>query len=542
MLHLMSAIRLHRFWLISSVYVCLIAASQIMPCALAQENPGQIAEQAKAVFKKRCVSCHSQSQSRGGLDMTTLDSVLAGSTSGSVVERGKPAESLVYTLAAHIDAPKMPPNAPRIPERELKAISTWIESLKADNSPVLDKASMTAADSSALAPVNQVRDGLVPIAPLPGPLCITAMAHSGTLLAISGLHQVLLYDTSLDQWRGALDFPEGDVFAIRFTQDGTRLIAGGGMGGLSGVIVAWDMHTHQRQRTVAIDDDVVLSLAVTADGRMAAAAGPTRSISVIDLSDGNRKHTLNKHADWVTSLAFSSDGVLLASGDRFGSIYVWDAAGGKLFDTASNHTGTITSLHFTPDNDRLWSSGKDGQARLWDLRESKLIRQCKLCENGIVDSTLTQGRLIALTNDSHITTIQDDGNPVKLGTTQGDPARCTIVTTANSENIVIGDCNSTLHWLDKDGQQVKTVALPVQPKPLALTRFVPGPVERQLQVLEQMDAAAEKKPSTAEVLARSTQALAASQELLEQTRQSLSKLEAEIRELSELIQSLESRE
>ena len=38
----------------------------------------------------------------------------------------------------------------------------------------------------------------------------------------------------------ALAFPEGDVFALQFSRDGGLLLAGGGVGGMSGKVVAFE--------------------------------------------------------------------------------------------------------------------------------------------------------------------------------------------------------------------------------------------------------------------------------------------------------------
>ena len=39
----------------------------------------------------------------------------------------KPDESPIYLSAAHLEDPKMPPNSPKIPQRELDLIRRWIE-------------------------------------------------------------------------------------------------------------------------------------------------------------------------------------------------------------------------------------------------------------------------------------------------------------------------------------------------------------------------------------------------------------------------------
>jgi hypothetical protein len=52
---------------------------------------------------------------------------LAGGISGKVVADGMPEGSLLYTLTAHVEDPKMPPNKLKIPQREPDTIKKWIE-------------------------------------------------------------------------------------------------------------------------------------------------------------------------------------------------------------------------------------------------------------------------------------------------------------------------------------------------------------------------------------------------------------------------------
>jgi len=78
------------------------------------------------ILRKHCVRCHNEDQPRGDLVLSSLDKVLAGSSSGAVVVAGKLEESPLYTLTAHLDTPKMPPNKPQIPQREINVIERWI--------------------------------------------------------------------------------------------------------------------------------------------------------------------------------------------------------------------------------------------------------------------------------------------------------------------------------------------------------------------------------------------------------------------------------
>ena len=50
------------------------------------------------ILKKNCAECHTDGQKKGGLDMNTRTSFLAGGENGKIAVPGKPAES--YFLEA----------------------------------------------------------------------------------------------------------------------------------------------------------------------------------------------------------------------------------------------------------------------------------------------------------------------------------------------------------------------------------------------------------------------------------------------------------
>jgi mono/diheme cytochrome c family protein len=97
-------------------------------CGLIVQASGPVAfEDLKVIFKKHCLTCHNSERPRGGLDMTTKTAILAGSDSGISITAGKATESLLYRLAAHLEAPHMPPNSPKMPDRDLEQIKIWID-------------------------------------------------------------------------------------------------------------------------------------------------------------------------------------------------------------------------------------------------------------------------------------------------------------------------------------------------------------------------------------------------------------------------------
>src|SRR6266699_3097324 len=75
------------------------------------------------MFEQRCIACHSKKAS-GGLDLRTLESVMAGGTNGKVVEPGKPDASRLWKM---IDSGAMPMGSKSLSLDEKSLVREWIE-------------------------------------------------------------------------------------------------------------------------------------------------------------------------------------------------------------------------------------------------------------------------------------------------------------------------------------------------------------------------------------------------------------------------------
>lgn len=367
------------------VATCLFVLSAKVAFAEPPANPPVTFENdVKPILRKHCVACHNEERPRGDLDLTSFTGLMTGGVSGKVVLSGKPEESLLYTLAAHLDDPKMPPNKPKIPQREIDILARWIEG------GLLEKASAPPAKLSGKtsptldANVSET-GGLTRPIPLPRLTPITALATSpnAPLAAIPGLKQVLLLDLIESKRLGALPFPEGEIQAIRFSGDGQWLFVAGGIGGQSGAVVGFEVGSWKRIFTWNDENDAILTLDIAPDRSAIAMGGPTRVVKVISVPDGKVLHTHRKNTDWVTAVTYSPDGLLLAAGDRFGGLYVWEAKSGKEFWNLRGHTKAITGLVWQADSDRLISASEDGTVRIWDMHSGQEIECWVAHDSGV---------------------------------------------------------------------------------------------------------------------------------------------------------------
>ena len=490
--------RLLRFLLTLVLATPLTNAQE--PQTATPESPEVTWDQVRAVFQKRCFTCHRGEQARGGLDLSSVAAIQAGATSGASVVPGKPEESLIYTLPAHLENPKMPPNGNRLPQRELDLIQQWIlgglsekvltpastamptrqsaatRPLTRPLTPLLVKPANPATQpalTNTLTPTSDSSDSTHPLRPQPTPVfakpirhqkqMITAIATSpvSSLLAVSGHEHVLLYDWSDQSLRNRLEFPEGDVFSLRFSRNGSLLLVGGGKGSESGRVVAFDTTTGERVFETGDESDVVLAADLSPDGRFLALGGPSRVVRLYDTTDGRLISEYRRHTDWILQIAFSHDGLLLASADRFGTVCVSEGQTGQHFMTLRGHTAAVSGLAWTEDSATLFSASHDGSIRARNLHSGNETQQIQPDIGKILTFERDPvGRLVCGSASSKLIILAPNGSPLATASLQDEVSHLQI--TQDASHVIASDAtgNLVIHSMET-GAQVTTLDLPL---------------------------------------------------------------------------------
>lgn len=346
----------------------------------------------KAVLRKHCGTCHNANEMRGGLDVMSEAAIQAGSDSGPVLIPGKPEESLLYLVTSHEADPKMPPNSPKIPQRELSILRRWIAGVSADAGKA--PAAAAADDESiggmkAMSPSESdgsespaLDAGAGQLKPFPAevPIVASALHPDAALIALAVNRQVVFLNKESREFVEAIDFPFGEVHTLTYSKDGQSLVVGGGEPGASGGFVIYGRDSKPIFQWNE-EFDVVQTLAISPDNTLVAVGSPKRTVRVINVTDGTEKFVIKKHTDWLTALAFSPDGLLLASGDRFGGLYLWNVATGEVFANLKEHNGTVRGIQFSATTDHLISASEDGFLRRFDLQSLTLDAEWN-CEIG----------------------------------------------------------------------------------------------------------------------------------------------------------------
>ena len=83
------------------------------------------------VLKRHCSDCHSPDSAEHGLDLSSVATTLAGSTTGAVIVPGSARESLLVQVLAKDAKPHMPPDG-QLSSDEIATVSDWVKRLDSD--------------------------------------------------------------------------------------------------------------------------------------------------------------------------------------------------------------------------------------------------------------------------------------------------------------------------------------------------------------------------------------------------------------------------
>ncbi len=378
------------------------------------------------IIQANCAKCHNEDKHKADLDLTSYHTALKGSGSGVVLVSGNPGASKLWKAITRTEEPFMPPNSPRLPDKDLATFKKWIQTGLLESSGSKALVAHSAQPDFTLESDSIGKPAGAP--PMPAGLPRAAVVHTARttaitglaaspwapLLAVAGQKQVLLFHAETLELLGILPFTEGQPVDVKFSRSGQLLLAGGGVGARSGRVVLWDVVTGRKLLTLGNEYDTVLAADIRPDQSQIALGGPSRLVKLWSVRTGELEHKIRKHTDWVTALAFSPNGQMLASADRNGGLSVWDPGSAQELLTLAGHKASVTALSWRADSKILASSSEDGTVKLWELTGGRQIRSWTAHGPGVLSVSYAHAdRLVTCGRDNVVTVWDASGKRVR---------------------------------------------------------------------------------------------------------------------------------
>ena len=291
-----------------------------------------------------CISCHSKSTRKAGLNLETPKDILKGGDSGASVVPGKGGESLLLKVSTHEEEDTaMPPKdnkvkAKNLTSEQLGVLKRWIDE--------------GAKEGKAF--VRELK-----WQPLPAHLrAILAVAttQDGRFVACSRGNQVFVYDTATGQQVFRGEAHADQVQSLAFSPDGKFLVSGGFR-----EMKVWRRELGEPSKSSGFPAGVSVT---SASGEWVATAGEG-AVKVRLVGKGDEGAKAVEFAGAIARMAWSDDGGTLAIAGADKKLVVWSRGEGKVL--ASIELPHVpAALVWSADHKAVLVAGGDAVVRQFD--------------------------------------------------------------------------------------------------------------------------------------------------------------------------------
>ena len=238
----------------------------------------------------------------------------------------KPAEShLVEQITPNKEGKaEMPQNKPAAVGGEIELITRWIAEGAINDTP-----GNVQARYDMDHPPEYTRLPVVPA---------LAFSPDGSLLAIAGFHEVLLWKGDGSELVGRLVGLSERVESLAFSPDGKKLAVTGGRPARMGEVQVWDVAKRKLALSVPVTYDTVYGASWSPDGTKIAFGCADNTVRAIDSKTGEQVLFSGSHNDWALDTVFSADGSHLMSVGRDMAAKLTEVATQRFVDNITSIT------------------------------------------------------------------------------------------------------------------------------------------------------------------------------------------------------------
>jgi WD40 repeat protein len=307
------------------------------------------------VLKRSCNGCHNPNKLKGEVDTSTYAGLTKPGKHGANFTSGDPAKSLLWQQVTGKE-PDMPKEGDPLSPAEVALIERWIREGAKDDTP---------ADAFSTRLKEPPTYGSLPV--------ITALAISpdGAHLAISGYHEVLVFDANTLERTSRLLGEAPRIESLAFSPDGKELAVSGGAPVRFGEVQIWDWSAGKELHAYRVGSDSVFGVSWSPEGSRLAFGGADKSVRVIAAADGKELVKFDNHSDWVFRTTWLPDGKRFLSASRDRAMKLIQASDGQFIDDINKLIEPVVSLSKHPKEEWVAYGGAEGGVRIYRIKENQ---------------------------------------------------------------------------------------------------------------------------------------------------------------------------
>lgn len=209
-----------------------------------------------ALLARKCLTCHGPEKAKGNYRVDTFARFTTPGDSGRapIVARDADASHLYRLLVTGDADDRMPQKDEALPAAQVALVRHWIE-----EGATFDGSDVNAAlaDLMQRPPYPQAPESY----PLPVPILALAWQPGADRLAVSGYHEVSLWNATNAALVQRLGQMPQRVHSLEFSTNGRQLLVAGGLPGRDGEVRLTDLAT-TASRSIALGADVCFSVRI----------------------------------------------------------------------------------------------------------------------------------------------------------------------------------------------------------------------------------------------------------------------------------------
>jgi WD40 repeat protein len=338
---------------LKSLLISSVALGFLASVATAEPAPVSYYKDVRPIFVSNCNACHKPEKLKGDFDMTTLTAMLKGGKHGLDVVPGDPSKSRMMKEISGSE-PEMPDEGDALKPAQVELIRSWIAAGALDDTPKVGEAKIEP-----------------PTYTVPPVVASMAFSPDGSLLAVTGYHEVLLHKSDGSAIVARLPGEAPRIESIVFSKDGKLLADCGGAPAEFGLVQLWNVPEKKLVKAYQVSGDSLYGISLASDNASVACGGADKIVHRINWADGKELLDFKAHADWVLGTIFTDDGKQLVSAGRDRQLKLIDLESGRFIDDINNPLEACLCIAKSPKAAEIAYGGDLGGVRIYKISDNQ---------------------------------------------------------------------------------------------------------------------------------------------------------------------------